>query len=53
VGSLFRRIAGLRIHRPITVDAKSNDDGAREGAGAFRLRRRPIGGINTGFINIP
>jgi hypothetical protein len=46
-------VEGQEDGRLVTVEGNSSDGGSREGTGVFRLRRRTLGTINTGFIGLP
>lgn len=46
-------VEGVENGRLVTVEGNSNDGGSRDGTGVFRLKRRTIGAVNTGFIGLP
>jgi hypothetical protein len=46
-------VEGQENGRLVTVEGNSSDGGSREGTGVFRLKRRTVATINTGFIGVP
>jgi len=46
-------VAGMAGGKLVTIEGNASNGGSREGTGVFRLTRRTVGSIGTGFIQLP